>query len=82
MSTYTYPRYFSNIKRSNKTLTKVENSNLIPSYADAEARKPSMWGDMQPTEADIQQLAARFVYEWTTAVNRMLQHWQAEPTWY
>lgn len=41
-----------------------------------------MWGEMKPTEADIQQLAARFVYEWTTAVNRMLQHWQAEPTWY
>jgi len=41
-----------------------------------------MWGDHQPSAEEIQQLAACFQYEWETAVQNMLRHWQATPTWY
>jgi hypothetical protein len=48
----------------------------------AEAAKPEMWGDTEPTAEEIQQLAQCFEYEWTQALNTMLRHWSRSPTWY
>ncbi|KAK4169622.1 hypothetical protein QBC43DRAFT_340274 [Cladorrhinum sp. PSN259] len=63
-------------------LQKIVDDNLISSYAEMEASQPAMWDGAQPTAEQVQQLAACFVYEWSGAVQRMLQHWQVAPTWY
>ncbi|KAL2112396.1 hypothetical protein VUR80DRAFT_7751 [Thermomyces stellatus] len=59
-----------------------KNSGLIGSFAAAEAQKQEMWGDAEPTAADISQLAACFELEWTSAVDTMLRHWHVPPVWY
>ena len=41
-----------------------------------------MWGGTEPSEDQVEQLAACFRYEWEMAVQTMLQHWQTPPTWY
>jgi hypothetical protein len=41
-----------------------------------------MWGDMVPNQTQLDQLAARFEYEWNLAVQTMLRHWAMTPTWY
>jgi hypothetical protein len=72
---------FSSINKSCIANVKA-NSNLVATYAESEAARPEMWGGNQPEEAQIQQLAACFQYEWDLAVQTMLQHWQLAPTWY
>ncbi|KAK4223797.1 hypothetical protein QBC38DRAFT_38595 [Podospora fimiseda] len=62
-------------------LQKIVDENLISTYAEIEANKPEMWTGMQPTSEQIQQLANCFMYEWSNAVQRMLQHWQVPPVW-
>jgi len=58
------------------------DSELIAAFAGSEASRPEMWGGRQPSAEEAQQLAACFQYEWETAVQNMLRHWQATPTWY
>lgn len=62
-------------------LRKMISDDLVASYASIEAAKPEMWGDMNPTDDEIQQLAACFEYEWNRAVTTMLRHWAASPRW-
>ncbi|KAK4117903.1 hypothetical protein N656DRAFT_794314 [Canariomyces notabilis] len=63
-------------------LVKIVEGNLVATYAMSEAARPEMWGETQPDEEQIQQLAACFEYEWNGAVQAMLQHWTVAPTWY
>lgn len=63
-------------------LMKIKDDGLIPSYAASEAARPEMWGSTVPAQADVNQLAACFEYEWTSAVDKMLRHWSFSPTWY
>ncbi|KAK0702983.1 hypothetical protein B0T26DRAFT_680749 [Lasiosphaeria miniovina] len=63
-------------------LNKIIDDNLIPSYAYAEASRPEMWDGYEPSEDEIQELAARFQLQWDRAVRQMLQHWQVPPQWY
>ena len=58
------------------------NSDLIATYAASEATRPEMWGNREPSAEEAQQLAACFQYEWDMAIQNMLRHWQATPTWY
>ncbi|PKS09621.1 hypothetical protein jhhlp_004240 [Lomentospora prolificans] len=62
-------------------LRKMIGDDLVASFASIEAAKPEMWGEMEPTEEEIQQLAACFEYEWNRAVTTMLRHWAASPRW-
>lgn len=55
---------------------------LIASFAAVEAQKKDMWGDTVPTAEAVAQLAACFEFEWGRAVDTMLRHWPAPPTWY
>ncbi|KAK4443362.1 hypothetical protein QBC34DRAFT_211689 [Podospora aff. communis PSN243] len=63
-------------------LVKITDDDLIASFAGSEASRPEMWGGRQPSAEEAQQLAACFQYEWESAVQNMLRHWQATPTWY
>ncbi|KAJ2897142.1 hypothetical protein MKZ38_004960 [Zalerion maritima] len=63
-------------------LAKVQTDSMIPAYAASEAIRPEMWGEHEPTQGEIDQLAACFEYEWTAAISRMLRHWTSPPTWY
>ncbi|KAB5517389.1 hypothetical protein GE09DRAFT_1208589 [Coniochaeta sp. 2T2.1] len=63
-------------------LVKINDDNLIPMYAAAEAARPEMWGDRDPEQGEVDQLAAVFEYEWSMAVQTMLRHWHGTPTWY
>ncbi|KAK3364611.1 hypothetical protein B0T25DRAFT_69795 [Lasiosphaeria hispida] len=62
-------------------LVKITEDELIETYAASEASRPEMWGGRQPSDEEAQELAACFQYEWDTAVQKMLRHWQATPTW-
>ncbi|KAI5456454.1 hypothetical protein BGZ63DRAFT_429103 [Mariannaea sp. PMI_226] len=63
-------------------LMKIKNDELIPFYAVIEASKKEMWGDVTPSEEQIQQLTGCFEREWLDAVNRMLRLWKTPPSWY
>ena len=63
-------------------LVKMCDDGLVAMYAAAEAAKPEMWGDAQPTGDDVAQLAGCFEREWTAAIQTMLRHWRSAPTWY
>ncbi|KAK4183929.1 hypothetical protein QBC35DRAFT_392840 [Podospora australis] len=63
-------------------LRKIEDENLISSYAESEASRPEMWAGTYPDDEQVAQLAACFEHEWSSAVGRMLSHWQGSPTWY
>lgn len=63
-------------------LVKIGQDGLIAPYAAAEAARPDMWGDMEPTPLDVDQLAVCFETEWAGAVDTMLRHWTFAPTWY
>ncbi|KAI1328665.1 hypothetical protein F5Y16DRAFT_146404 [Xylariaceae sp. FL0255] len=63
-------------------LMKIRNEGLIPMYAQSEAWKPEMWGGRDPTPEEADQLSQCFQHEWTQAVDKMLRHWPASPTWY
>ncbi|KAK4663740.1 hypothetical protein QC763_611070 [Podospora pseudopauciseta] len=63
-------------------LEKITEENLVATYAEIEAARPEMWGDVVPDDQQIQELAAYFSQEWTYAINWMLQHWTAAPVWY
>lgn len=63
-------------------LMKMKDDDLIRMYAAYEAAKPEMWGSMEPTDEQIEQLAACFEHAWSEAVDNMLRHWTHSPTWY
>ncbi|KAJ9161274.1 hypothetical protein NKR19_g2421 [Coniochaeta hoffmannii] len=63
-------------------LVKIQQENLIPTYAASEAARLEMWGDVVPEQSQVDQLAACFEYEWDMAVKNMLRHWRTTPTWY
>ncbi|TPX11135.1 uncharacterized protein E0L32_007996 [Thyridium curvatum] len=63
-------------------LIKIQDDNLISSYAAVEASKPEMWGGRYPEPEESEQLAQCFEYEWSQAVAGMLRHWPVPPTWY
>lgn len=63
-------------------LIKIRDDGLVGVYATADASKAEMWGSKTPTQAEVNQLAACFEYEWTTAIEIMLRHWTFSPTWY
>lgn len=63
-------------------LIKMRDDDLISTYAAAEASKPEMWGQTEPSSDEVDQLAACFEHEWTIAVDTMLQHWSFAPAWY
>ncbi|CAG8984008.1 hypothetical protein HYALB_00009017 [Hymenoscyphus albidus] len=55
-------------------------SEMIDTYASAQANKPEMWGGRVPEPDEAQQLAACFAYEWKMALDQMLRHWETPPT--
>ncbi|KAH7316904.1 hypothetical protein B0I35DRAFT_479706 [Stachybotrys elegans] len=63
-------------------LVKMTEDGLVGAYAAVEAAKPEMWGRAQPSAEDVAQLAACFEYEWNTAIETMLRHWESPPTWF
>ncbi|TFB00701.1 hypothetical protein CCMA1212_007480 [Trichoderma ghanense] len=63
-------------------LTRMRDDGLVRIFADAEARKPEMWGGKGPSEKMVQQLATCFEDEWRAAIETMLRHWTTPPTWY
>ncbi|OJJ43851.1 hypothetical protein ASPZODRAFT_19153 [Penicilliopsis zonata CBS 506.65] len=60
-------------------LTKIAESNLIAKHAHDLASRPAMWGIITPLEANVQQLERACMEEWTSAVQRMLRHWEVPP---
>ncbi|KAK3372702.1 hypothetical protein B0H63DRAFT_454007 [Podospora didyma] len=63
-------------------LTRIRDEGLVATYAMSEASRPEMWGSHEPTEEEVNQLAAYFQHAWDGAVNQMLNHWTVAPTWY
>ncbi|KAI0161972.1 hypothetical protein GGR57DRAFT_498317 [Xylariaceae sp. FL1272] len=63
-------------------LVKIRDEGLIYTCARNEAWKQEMWGGRDPTPEEAEQLAQCFQYEWSQAVDQMLRHWPASPTWY
>lgn len=63
-------------------LSKIQSDNLLALYAAAEASKPEMWAEYEPTADELAQLTQCFEYEWTQAISTMLRHWSMPPTWY
>jgi len=57
-----------------------EQSQMIDSYATAEAARPEMWGGRIPEADEAQQLAACLAWEWNEALDQMLRHWENPPT--
>jgi len=41
-----------------------------------------MWGDYEPDDGEVDQLAECFETEWNQAVSTMMRHWSVPPTWY
>ncbi|KAI8627804.1 hypothetical protein F5Y19DRAFT_155537 [Xylariaceae sp. FL1651] len=62
-------------------LVKIRDAGLIPICAESEAQKTEMWGGRDPSPEEVEQLTQCFRYEWTQAVDKMLRHWPAAPTW-
>ncbi|GAW26670.1 hypothetical protein SAMD00023353_4200850 [Rosellinia necatrix] len=63
-------------------LVKIRDAGLVLTCAQAESEKPEMWGGREPSAEEAEQLARCFVYEWSQAIDVMLRHWHATPTWY
>ncbi|KAF7562360.1 hypothetical protein G7046_g1768 [Stylonectria norvegica] len=63
-------------------LVKMREDGLVAEHAASQAVGQDMWGTVQPSAEEVQQLAACFEYEWNTAVDTMLRHWSMAPTWY
>lgn len=61
-------------------LAKVHTDRMIPTYARAQASRREMWGGRQPQPAQIDQLAAAFVEEWSAALAQLLRYWETPPT--
>ncbi|ORX97863.1 hypothetical protein BCR34DRAFT_628508 [Clohesyomyces aquaticus] len=61
-------------------LSKIQNDQLIPYYAQYQAGLPTMWGNRTPSAAEISQLSNAFVAEWNWAVGQMLRHWDQPPS--
>jgi len=53
---------------------------MIETYATSEADKPEMWGDRHPDVDEARQLAECFAWEWNSALEQMLRHWEVPPT--
>ncbi|KAF2719441.1 hypothetical protein K431DRAFT_296040 [Polychaeton citri CBS 116435] len=60
-------------------LAKAHTDGLITIFACHQAKKPEMWGDRKPMEADIERLTQAFVQEWTSALRQMLRYWESAP---
>ena len=63
-------------------LMKMKSDALVGFFAAAEAARPDMWGDNEPSASELEQLTACFEYEWNAAIDTMLRHWTSSPTWY
>ncbi|KAJ8067093.1 hypothetical protein OCU04_004471 [Sclerotinia nivalis] len=61
-------------------LIKIHDDGMIQTYATIEAAKPEMWGGRLPEAEEAAQLAACFAYEWQTALDTILRHWETPPT--
>lgn len=61
-------------------LAKIHTDRMIPTYARAQASRPEMWGGRQPQPAQVDQLAAAFVNEWSAALAQLLRYWESPPT--
>ncbi|KAI9641934.1 hypothetical protein NHQ30_009803 [Ciborinia camelliae] len=61
-------------------LIKINDEGMIQTYAASEAAKPEMWGGRLPEAEEAAQLAACFAYDWQTAIDQMLRHWESPPT--
>ncbi|KAF2262394.1 hypothetical protein CC78DRAFT_554605 [Lojkania enalia] len=61
-------------------LSKVQNDQLIPYYAQYQAAQPAMWGGRSPSADGVQQLSSAFIAEWNWAIGQMLRHWDQAPT--
>ncbi|KAF1997729.1 hypothetical protein P154DRAFT_496490 [Amniculicola lignicola CBS 123094] len=61
-------------------LSKIQNDQLIPYYAQYQASQPAMWGGNTPTADGVTKLTNAFIAEWNYAIGQMLRHWDQPPT--
>ncbi|KAF2658401.1 hypothetical protein K491DRAFT_676442 [Lophiostoma macrostomum CBS 122681] len=61
-------------------LSKIQNDQLIPYYAQYQAAQPAMWGGKTPTPEGVAQLSNAFIAEWNYALRHMLRNWDQPPT--